>query len=85
MQTIGLLILGLLSGAVARAFEPARQRLGIAMTMLLGVVGALIGGLVASFLGTGDIFELNVIGFIVAIVAAVLLIGAAEGTMGRRV
>jgi uncharacterized membrane protein YeaQ/YmgE (transglycosylase-associated protein family) len=85
MQIIGLLIVGLIIGALARAFKPGRQRMGIGMTMLLGVVGALIGGLIASFLGTGDIFELNVIGFIVAIVAAVLLIGAAEGSMGRRV
>ncbi|HEX2052953.1 MAG TPA: GlsB/YeaQ/YmgE family stress response membrane protein [Actinomycetota bacterium] len=82
---IGLLIVGLIIGALARAFKPGRQRMGIGMTMLLGVVGALIGGLIASFLGTGDIFELNVVGFIVAIVAAVLLIGAAEGSMGRRV
>ncbi len=84
MQIIGLLIVGLIIGALARALKPGRQALGMGMTMLLGVVGALIGGLVASFLGSGDIFELNVIGFIVAVVAAVLLIGAAEGGMGRR-
>jgi hypothetical protein len=33
---------------------------------------------------TGDIFELNVLGFIVAVIAAVLLIGVAESMTGRR-
>ena len=53
------------------------------MTLLLGVVGSIIGGVVASALGTGDIFELNILGAIVAIVAAVLLIGVVEGMSGR--
>jgi uncharacterized membrane protein YeaQ/YmgE (transglycosylase-associated protein family) len=82
-QIIGLLIVGLIIGALARLVKPGRQTLGIAMTMLLGVVGALIGGWIASLLGTGDITELNFIGFIIAVVVAVLLIGLAEGTMGR--
>ncbi|HEX2148936.1 MAG TPA: GlsB/YeaQ/YmgE family stress response membrane protein [Actinomycetota bacterium] len=80
---IGLLIVGLIIGALARLVKPGRQTLGIAMTMLLGVVGALIGGWIASLLGTGDITELNFLGFIIAVVVAVLLIGLAEGTMGR--
>jgi uncharacterized membrane protein YeaQ/YmgE (transglycosylase-associated protein family) len=84
MQIIGLLIVGLIIGALARLIKPGKQTLGIAMTMLLGVVGALIGGWIASLLGTGGITELNFIGFIIAVVAAVLLIGVAEGTMGTR-
>ena len=84
MQIIGLLIVGLIIGAVARLVKPGRQTLGIAVTMLLGVVGALVGGWIASLLGTGDITELNVLGFIIAVVVAVLLIGVAEGTMGSR-
>lgn len=82
-QIIGLLIVGLIIGALARLVKPGRQTLGIAMTMLLGVVGALAGGWIASLLGTGDITELNFLGFIIAVVVAVLLIGLAEGTMGR--
>ena len=83
-QIIGLLIVGLIIGAVARLIKPGRQTLGIAVTMLLGVVGALIGGWLASLLGRGSITELNFVGFILAVVVAVLLIGLAEGTMGRR-
>ncbi len=80
---IGLLVVGLIIGAIARLIKPGRQALGIVGTLLLGVAGALIGGLVASFLGTGEIFELNIIGFIVAVVAAFLLIGVAESTVGK--
>jgi uncharacterized membrane protein YeaQ/YmgE (transglycosylase-associated protein family) len=80
---IGLLVVGLIIGALARLFKPGRQRLGILGTMLLGVLGALVGGVVASLLGTGDIFELNIIGFVVAVIAAVLLIGVVEGVVGK--
>ena len=80
---IGLLVVGLIIGALARLIKPGRQRLSLLATLALGVVGALIGGVVASLLGTGDIFELNVLGFIVAVVAAVLLVGAAEGMSGK--
>jgi uncharacterized membrane protein YeaQ/YmgE (transglycosylase-associated protein family) len=43
-----------------------------------------IGGIIASVLGTGSIWELNILGFILAVVAAVLLIGVAEGMNGSR-
>ena len=84
MQILGLIVVGLIIGALARLIKPGRQRLSILATLLLGVVGALIGGVVASLLGTGDIWELNVIGFIVAVIAAVVLIGIAEGASGGR-
>lgn len=83
MAIIGFLVFGLVVGALARLIKPGKQNLSILATLLLGVVGSLIGGVVASALGTGDIWELNVLGAIVAIIAAVLLIGVAEGMSGR--
>ena len=83
MQILGLLVVGLIIGALARLLKPGRQRLGLLGTMALGVVGALIGGTLASLIGTGDIFELDVLGFVFAVIAAVLLIGVAEGVMGK--
>ena len=80
---IGFLVAGLVIGALARLIVPGRQRLGILATLALGLVGSLIGGLVAQFFGTGDIWELNVLGFVLAVVAAVLLIGVAESVAGR--
>ncbi|MBG6184193.1 putative membrane protein YeaQ/YmgE (transglycosylase-associated protein family) [Arthrobacter sp. CAN_A214] len=81
---IGFIIAGLVIGALARLIKPGRQNLGLLATLLLGIVGSIIGGVIASLLGTGNIWELNILGFIVAVVAAVLLIGVAEGAAGRR-
>jgi uncharacterized membrane protein YeaQ/YmgE (transglycosylase-associated protein family) len=80
---IGFLVAGLVIGALARLIVPGRQRLGILATLALGLVGSLIGGLIAQFFGTGSIWELNVLGFVLAVVAAVLLIGVAESVAGR--
>ncbi len=83
-QIIGLLVVGLIIGALARLIKPGRQRLSILATMLLGVVGAFIGGFLGGLLNDStNVFELNVLGFIFAVIAAVLLIGVAEGLSGR--
>jgi uncharacterized membrane protein YeaQ/YmgE (transglycosylase-associated protein family) len=81
---IGFLVAGLVIGALARLIVPGRQNLGILATMGLGVVGSLIGGIIATLLGTGSIWELNVLGFVLAVVASVLLVGTAEAVTGGR-
>jgi uncharacterized membrane protein YeaQ/YmgE (transglycosylase-associated protein family) len=83
---IGFIVFGLVVGIVARLIVPGRQRLSIGATLLLGLVGSVVGGLVANALGTGDLFELNVLGSVVAILAAVVLItiGERTGAVRRR-
>jgi uncharacterized membrane protein YeaQ/YmgE (transglycosylase-associated protein family) len=81
---IGFLVAGLVIGALARLIVPGRQNLGILATLLLGVVGSVIGGVIANLLGTGSIWELNVLGFVVAVIASVLLVGVAEAIAGNR-
>lgn len=81
---LGLIVIGIVIGVVARLLKPGRQHISMLLTVGLGIAGAVIGGLVASALGTGDIWELNVLGTIVGIVAAIVLIGIAEGTVGRK-
>lgn len=81
---IGFVVAGLAIGALARLIKPGKQDLSILATLLLGLAGAIIGGLTANFLGTGGIFELNIVGFIVAVVAATALIGTAEAIPARR-
>ena len=88
MQILGLIIIGIVIGVIARLVLPGRQRIGMGMTILLGIAGALVGGIVASAIGTGDIFELNIIGTIVGIIAAAGFIAVADntglGSGGRR-
>ncbi len=83
MAIIGFLVFGLVVGAVARLIKPGKQNLSLLMTLGLGVVGSLVGGVVATALGTGKFTELNILGAIVAIVVAFLLIGVAEGMSGK--
>ncbi|MEV8377696.1 hypothetical protein AB0P21_33465 [Kribbella sp. NPDC056861] len=80
---IGFIVAGLVIGALARLFKPGKQNLGWIATLLLGLAGSVIGGVVANLLGTGGIFELNILGFVVAVVAAVILVGTAETLTSR--
>jgi len=81
---IGFIVAGLVIGALARLIKPGKQNLSLVMTLLLGLAGSVIGGVIANLLDSGDIFELNVIGFVVAVIASVLLIGIFESISGRK-
>jgi len=78
IDIIGFLIFGLVVGGLARLLRPGKDALSLGATLVLGIVGSLIGGLVASLLGTGSVFELNILGASVAVVSAILLLGLAE-------
>ena len=82
IDILGFLVFGLVVGALARLLKPGKDALSLPMTLGLGVVGSIVGGLVASLLGTGNVFELNVLGAIVAVVAAIVLLVVAEGRAG---
>ena len=85
MQIIRLIVVGLVIGALARLIKPGRQRLSLVATLLLGIIGAIIGGVIGHLFNRNtSIWELNIVGFIIAVIAAVLLIGVAEGMSGGR-
>jgi uncharacterized membrane protein YeaQ/YmgE (transglycosylase-associated protein family) len=75
---IGFIIAGLIIGALARLLLPGKQKIGLLWTLGLGLLGSVIGGTIANLIDTGDIFELNFIGFIAAVVASVGLLAVAE-------
>ncbi len=78
MGLIGFLVFGLVVGALARLLLPGKQKIGLVLTLVLGVIGSVIGGVIANALGRGDIFELNILGSVVAVVSAVALLAVAE-------
>ena len=47
MSIIWFLIIGLIAGALARLIMPGRDPMGIVMTIILGIVGSVVGGLVS--------------------------------------
>lgn len=55
MGIIGLVILGLIAGAIAKALHRGEEPGGIVGTMVVGVLGAVTGGLVASAVGIGSL------------------------------
>lgn len=81
---IGFIVFGLVVGALARLVLPGNQHLSILVTLIVGLVGSVVGGVIASALGTGDVFELNLLGSIVAIAAAALLILLVDRTAAQR-
>src|SRR3546814_11812261 len=81
---LGLIVVGLVIGVIARLIKPGRQNLSLLWTFLLGLAGALIGGIIASWIGTGDVFELTILGFIVAVLAAIVMLRASEGFAGSQ-
>lgn len=85
IQILGLILIGAVIGVLARLIKPGRQKLSMIATVLLGIVGAIIGGVIGGlFNDSTNIFELNVLGFILAVVAAVLLVGVYAGMAGRK-
>jgi uncharacterized membrane protein YeaQ/YmgE (transglycosylase-associated protein family) len=70
---IAWLLIGLVIGALARLLVPGRQHIGVILTILIGVVAAVIGGLVTTAIfGVGH----TLVTFIVALIAAALLVSA---------
>jgi uncharacterized membrane protein YeaQ/YmgE (transglycosylase-associated protein family) len=75
---IGFIVAGLIIGALARLLLPGEQKIGLLWTLALGLAGSLIGGTIANALGTGNVWELNVLGFCVAVASSIALLVVAE-------
>jgi uncharacterized membrane protein YeaQ/YmgE (transglycosylase-associated protein family) len=85
MGFLGWIILGLLAGAIAKAILPGDDPGGIFVTMLIGIVGAIVGGLIASALDIGDLDEFFDIGtWLIAIAGSLLLLVAYRAVTSRR-
>jgi uncharacterized membrane protein YeaQ/YmgE (transglycosylase-associated protein family) len=82
---LSFLVFGLLAGAVARALTPGRHAIGCLPTLVVGIVGAFIGGVIGDVvLGHHVRFGWHLGPFLLAVVGAVLLLLVLESLAGRR-
>jgi uncharacterized membrane protein YeaQ/YmgE (transglycosylase-associated protein family) len=82
MHIIVTLIVGLIVGALAKLVMPGKDPGGIIITILLGVAGAFIAGLLGHALGWYAVGEGP--GIIASIVGAVILLAIYRAVVGRR-
>jgi uncharacterized membrane protein YeaQ/YmgE (transglycosylase-associated protein family) len=78
MQIIGLILVGIVIGILARLILPGKQRIGMLWTVILGILGAVIGGMIASELNVGSVTELNFLGFLIAVITAAVLVAVGD-------
>lgn len=81
MGILGWIVFGLIVGAIAKLLMPGRDPGGIIVTMVLGIVGALLGGFVGRALGMYGPNESA--GFIMALVGAVFVLVVYRMSVGR--
>ena len=75
MGIVTWIVWGLFVGIFARLLKPGRQRVGILLTIVLGVVGSLAGGFLATqVLGIADFDDFDFGSFIIAVATSVLLL-----------
>ncbi len=85
MGFLGWIVLGLIAGAIAKLIMPGDDPGGIIVTMLLGIIGAVIGGYLGSrIFGIGLESFWNLQTWIVAIVGSLILLLIYRLAVGRR-
>lgn len=85
MGWLSWIVFGLLAGAVARILVPGKHRIGCLPTLAVGIVGALIGGLIGQVvLGHKVRFGFALGPFVLAVIGATVLLLALEALAGRR-
>lgn len=82
MEILGWILFGLIVGLVAKLLMPGRDPGGFIITMAIGIVGALLGGWIGRAIGLyrGD----EPVGFIMAVIGAIVLLGLYRFTLGGR-
>lgn len=76
MNILAWIVLGIIAGAIAKAIYPGQQGGSILGTMVLGIVGAFIGGTVFTLISTGTLAftsaSLSIPGIVVAVIGAII-------------
>ena len=84
MEIIGVIIAGAIIGALAKLVMPGRQAGGILITIILGIIGVIIGYYLAAALGVEATNGIDWLRWIISIIVAVVLIAIYGAVTGRR-
>jgi uncharacterized membrane protein YeaQ/YmgE (transglycosylase-associated protein family) len=86
MGIIGWILLGIVAGVIAKALLPGSDPGGFIVTVIIGIVGALLGGFLARALGFGDPIDefFDVSTWLAAIIGAMILLVLYRAVTGRR-
>ena len=75
MGILAWILFGLLAGILAKLIMPGRDGGGFILTCLLGIIGAVVGGWLATMFGFGgDVTGFNLHSFLVAVVGAIVVL-----------
>ena len=74
MSWLAFILLGLIAGVIAKLILPGRQGGGWLITLVLGVVGALLGGVLAGLFGFGYEEFFSIESWLIAIVGAIIVL-----------
>ena len=84
MGILSWIILGLIAGALAKAIRPGRDPQGCLITMFIGIIGAVVGGWVATLLGWGRVNGFNLYSLAIATIGAIIFLAIWAAITGRR-
>lgn len=85
MGILAWIVLGLLAGAIAKAIMPGSDPGGIIVTILLGIVGAVVGGFLWTVItGQEGVSGINIGSILIAVLGAVVLLIGYRMVAGRR-
>ncbi|MGO2119844.1 MULTISPECIES: GlsB/YeaQ/YmgE family stress response membrane protein [unclassified Psychrobacter] len=82
MSFIWMIIVGLVAGLLARAIKPGNDSMGWIMTIVLGIVGALVGGFLARLVGINA--DGGFTGLIFSVIGAIILLFSYEMITNKR-
>jgi len=81
---IGAIIVGAIVGALARLVLPGKQHISVLVTVVLGVVGSLVGTIIYHSLGGGDTKCVDWIALIIGVIVAAVLIVIYGNVTGKK-
>lgn len=84
MGILSWIVVGLIAGALGKLIMPGDDPGGIIVTILIGIVGAFIGGFVMNLLGFGNVNGFNIYSILVATLGAIILLAIYRAVVGGR-